>query len=70
MLQISFPEVKAGQAVISAIAIASKDKNLKPASAAPGLITNLQGDKNVRLSHRSWLDLVIFLPNYLLILIW
>ncbi|MDD3431408.1 MAG: malectin domain-containing carbohydrate-binding protein [Bacteroidales bacterium] len=57
LLQISFPEVKAGQAVISAIAIASKDKNLKPASAAPGLITNLQGDKNVRLSHRSWLDL-------------
>ena len=30
-LKISFPEVKAGQAVISAIAIASKNQRIKPA---------------------------------------
>ena len=36
-LRITFPEVKAGQAVISAIAIASTDSNLKPvALPAPG----------------------------------
>ena len=57
LLRISFPEVKAGQAIISAIAIASKNKMLKPAPPAPSLISNIQGDKNVHATHRSWLDL-------------
>ncbi len=34
-LDITFPEVKAGQAVISAIAVASLDKTIKPAPASP-----------------------------------
>ena len=34
-LKISFPEVKAGQAIISAIAIASQNKNIQPAASAP-----------------------------------
>ncbi len=34
-LKISFPEVKAGQAVISAIAIASRNKDIRPVEAAP-----------------------------------
>jgi Beta-galactosidase/beta-glucuronidase len=37
-LTISFPHVKAGQALISAIAIAGKDKRVKPAEASPLLI--------------------------------
>ena len=38
LLTISFPEVKAGQAVISAIAIASLNKQLKPAVESNSLI--------------------------------
>jgi len=34
-LKISFPEVKAGQAVISAIAIASRNNDIRPAAPAP-----------------------------------
>ncbi len=34
-LKISFPEVKAGQAVISAIAVASKSKKISPVDPAP-----------------------------------
>jgi len=52
-LTISFPHVASGQAVISAIAIATLDKNLKPASS-PEAIFKL-ADKN--LSVEDWLDL-------------
>src|SRR2546423_15552100 len=37
-LQISFPRVSAGQAIISAIAIATLNKQIKPAPASPTLI--------------------------------
>lgn len=37
-LRISFPEVKAGQALISAIAIASTDNSILPASPSPGIV--------------------------------
>ncbi|RZL53406.1 MAG: hypothetical protein EOO93_20985 [Pedobacter sp.] len=37
-LTISFPEIKAGQAVISAIAIASLDKSIKPAAQSKSII--------------------------------
>ena len=38
---ISFPNVKASQAIISAIAIAAKDKNVKPAAESPKNIQNV-----------------------------
>ena len=40
-LKISFPQVKSGQAVISAIAISTSSKNVKPAPSSPHLMTNL-----------------------------
>jgi hypothetical protein len=40
-LIISFPKVKSGQAIISAIAIASQKSNIRPASASVGLIKDL-----------------------------
>jgi beta-galactosidase len=40
-LIISFPHAESGQAVISAIAIATADKNINPAPASPALINNL-----------------------------
>ncbi len=51
MLEISFPNTTAGQAILSAIAIASIDKTIKPASSSPQLITEVKGGV-----HRSWLD--------------
>lgn len=51
-LDINFPEVKVGQAVISGIAIASLNRNIKPASASNSLLTNI---KNAELN--SWLDI-------------
>lgn len=52
-LTISFPEVKSGQAVISAIAIASLNKNLKASPAAPLLIQSNTKELNVQ----NWLDI-------------
>lgn len=53
MLNISFPQVKAGQAVISAIAIAAADKNLKAAKESQSTIHLLDaGAKQL-----SWMDL-------------
>ena len=52
-LVISFPEVKSGQAVISAIAIASTNKKLKAAPPAPSVIQKLKGSDA---SAESWLD--------------
>lgn len=41
LLKISFPEVKSGQAVISAIAISTTDKEVKPAPSSQKLLSNL-----------------------------
>ena len=52
---ISFPNVKASQAIISAIAIATKDKRVKGASASPRNIQNVESIFEVKIS--SWLDI-------------
>lgn len=52
---ISFPNVKAGQAIISAIAIATKDKTAKGASASPRNIQNLTSNSETKTG--SWLDI-------------
>lgn len=52
-LDIHFPEVAAGQALISAIAIASARSNIKAAQASPSLIGNLQGEG---WKAKKWLD--------------
>ena len=58
-LVISFPHVAAGQALLSAIAIATKDGRIRPAAPSPGLISDLvvrdvanAGEWSVQ----SWLD--------------
>jgi len=51
-LTINFPEVKVGQAVISAIAIASLNQKIKPAPASQSLLTKI---KNAEL--HNWLDI-------------
>ncbi len=58
-LCISFPEVKAGQALISAIAIASTDISIKPAPASPGITAQLQLNNNISGSGylKAWMDL-------------
>jgi hypothetical protein len=59
LLTISFPHVASGQAVISAIAIASLDKNIKPAKSSPSLIQNLEvNNENASKNWvvQSWLD--------------
>jgi beta-galactosidase len=52
MIRIHFPKVAVGQAVISAIAIASKNAGIKPASASPPLLI-LQNAKDIR--YNFWL---------------
>ncbi|MFV0290133.1 MAG: malectin domain-containing carbohydrate-binding protein [Mangrovibacterium sp.] len=54
MLEISFPEVKASQAIISAIAISSKDKKLSPAMPSNGLIKIKKGMENWKTNY--WLN--------------
>jgi beta-galactosidase len=59
LLSISFPRVASGQAVISAIAIASLNKNIKPAKPSPSLIQNLNVNHKTRSKNwtlQSWLD--------------
>ena len=51
LLEIHFPQVTSGQALISAIAISTKDKNIKVTPGASSFISNLKGGK---LNH--WLD--------------
>ena len=51
---ISFPNVKASQAIISAIAIATKDKAVKGASASP---RNIQNVSDSEAKTGSWLDI-------------
>lgn len=53
-LVISFPNIASSQAVISAIAIATKNKNLKPAEASPKNI--LEVSSNVDFEIGTWLD--------------
>ncbi|MFH6996206.1 malectin domain-containing carbohydrate-binding protein [Flavobacterium sp. FlaQc-48] len=58
-ITISFPNVKAGQAIISAIAIATKNKNVKPAKESAKNIQNLVldfYDKSYN-GEASWLDI-------------
>jgi hypothetical protein len=58
-INISFPNVKAGQAIISAIAIATKDRKARPANESPQNIENLvlkAYDKS-RNTVASWLDI-------------
>lgn len=51
MLEIAFPRINTGQAVISAIAIASTDKNIKAKLSSPSLISTVIGG-----THRHWAD--------------
>jgi hypothetical protein len=67
-LQISFPRISSGQAIISAIAIASLNKQVKPAPASPTLIDKfIEGPlqlprlgeskgNHLRPSWQSWLN--------------
>lgn len=56
-LIISFPKVTSGQAIISAIAIASQKSNLTQASASLGLISDLKvTDRDNHWSLQSWMD--------------
>ncbi|GGF23332.1 malectin domain-containing carbohydrate-binding protein [Echinicola rosea] len=55
LLTISFPKVTAGQAVISAIAIASEKDDILSAPASPRAITDLQANRS-GVSVASWLD--------------
>jgi beta-galactosidase len=58
-LAISFPHVAAGQAILSAIAVATKDGRIKPAPPSEGLISELvvrDPAKPETWSLQSWLD--------------
>jgi hypothetical protein len=58
-LEIAFPRVASGQALISAIAIASTDANAKPAPSSPPVIGNLQGTTAAAAGQwtaQTWLD--------------
>jgi hypothetical protein len=56
LLKIHFPEVNAGQALISAIAVASLNQDVKPVTAKASLIKelNVKGDS---FEEASWLDI-------------
>ena len=54
-LIISFPNVAAGQAVLSAIAIASADQAFRP-PASPDAVLKITGISNGNWQVRSWLD--------------
>ncbi len=54
-ITISFPNIKAGEAIISAIAIATKDKKVKGASASPRNIQNVTSSSETKIG--SWLDI-------------
>lgn len=59
-IKIHFPEVKSGQAIISAIAIASKDKNIKPATQSDFVVKNFKVNNSIpseNWSVESWLDI-------------
>ncbi|POY39466.1 glycoside hydrolase family 2 [Flavobacterium alvei] len=56
---ISFPNVKAGEAIISAIAIATKNKNVQPAKESARNIQNFVRDSYDKTANgvSSWLDI-------------
>ncbi|MBF4470512.1 malectin domain-containing carbohydrate-binding protein [Flavobacterium sp. HJJ] len=54
-ITISFPNVKASQAIISAIAIATKDKTVKGASASPKNIQYVVANSQTKVG--SWMDI-------------
>lgn len=58
-LKIHFPDVPSGQAVISAIAIASKDHSISSSHASQGNINNLKTDANTKdqVTAEAWLDI-------------
>jgi hypothetical protein len=56
-LKLSFPNVLAGQAIISAIAIATLDKKIKPMVPAGSLIKNVKAAAPVKYTVESWLDI-------------
>lgn len=55
-LAISFPQVKVGQAIISAIAIATTRKDLLPALPSPALISDLKSGDSNYWHIKSWLN--------------
>lgn len=54
-LEIAFPKVKSGQAILSAIAISSDDSSVQPASPSPGLISGLMTE-NGKWEASAWMD--------------
>jgi hypothetical protein len=54
ILKISFPKIKAGQAVISAIAISSDKKNRKPAVASSRVVQHFRSEVNA--SPETWMN--------------
>lgn len=55
-LVISFPQVKAGQAIISAIAIATTRTGIVPAAPSPALISELKSNERYYWHTKSWLN--------------
>ncbi|SDP11283.1 Glycosyl hydrolases family 2, TIM barrel domain [Mucilaginibacter sp. OK268] len=55
MLTLSFPNAAAGEAIISAIAISTLNKQIKPHQAGSGIIGQLQG--NNKWTVKSWMDI-------------
>lgn len=55
MLTISFPNAAAGEAIISAIAISTLNKTVKPQQTGNGIISQLQG--NNKWVVKSWMDI-------------
>lgn len=54
-LVISFPESKVGQAIINAIAIATKSTNVRTAEATPNVALLLNAQSEIKI--QSWLDI-------------
>lgn len=59
LLQISFPDVEAGEAVISAIAVSTLNHNIIPAASSTGAVENLKitGLEKKNWSAQTWLDI-------------
>jgi hypothetical protein len=56
-LKISFPNVPAGQAIISAIAIAALNKKIKPVSSQEPVVKNVLSANPIKYEIESWLDI-------------
>ena len=57
LLKVSFPEVKSGQAVISAIAVSSKNNHIKPVPSVSSLINNLEVNSMGNWSTETWMNI-------------